>query len=175
MSGSTLKSALTEVWYLVVILCAISLVVVYKLATGGEPAADSGNATAARTRAVQHAKIDARQVPRQNEQEKAREVIAEYRQRFEVNHDAEEAPALLEAMGNLNKQKLQDFKEAARNYELLIHDYPKWNGITKVYPQLMACYQQLKDEDGLRWLYKKMMEEFPPESNEYKYAQAKLD
>jgi len=177
MSGSVLKSALAEVWYLVVVLVVIALVVVYKLATGGEAAPVGKTAGAAASRGVSAPDIPvaAKQTPRMSEEEKARTMIAGYQKRLAEDARGKDVPALLLAMGNLYKQKLRDFKEAARNYELLINEYPEWENIVAVYPQLMSCYELLNDQESLRWLYREMMEKFPPESNEYKYAQVKLN
>ncbi|HUW61869.1 MAG TPA: hypothetical protein VMZ06_12790 [Candidatus Bathyarchaeia archaeon] len=177
MSGSVLKSALAEMWYLVVVLVVISLVVVYKLATGGEaaPVGEKPGAAVSRGVSAPDIPVTAMQIPRRSEEEKARTTIADYQKRFAENARGKDAPAYLLAIGNLNKQKLKNFKEAARNYALLINDYPEWEGIAGVYPQLISCYELLNDQDGLRWLYREMREKFPPESNEYKYAQAKLN
>jgi len=179
MSWSTVKSTLAETWYLVAALCAISLVVIYKLSTGGEleppPGGRPGGGSPASAKATQTAAVAQVQTVRLTEEERARQTVAEYQERLADNPKHKDAPALLLAAGNLTMIKLKDFKEAARLYELLIHDYPAWEAIAGVYPQLMTCYEQLSDSDGLRWLYKKMMDEFPPESNEYKYAQAKLN
>ena len=177
MSGSVLKSALAEVWYLVIILLVISLVVVYKLAVGGEaaPAEQKAGAAASQSLAAPVGAAAAVRAPRLSEQDKAKATIADYQKRFAEDARGKDAPAFLFAIGNLSKQKLRDFKEAARNYELLIKDYPAWEGIAAVYPQLMSCYELLNDQQGLRWLYNEMMDKFPPESNEYKYAQVKLN
>ena len=177
MSGSVLKSALAEVWYLVVILVVISLVVIYKLATGEEaaPVREKAGAAGSRGLAAPDTPVAAMPAKRISEEEKARATIADYQKRFSEDARGKDAPAYLLAMGNLNKQKLKNFKEAARNYELLINDYPEWQGIAGVYPQLISCYELLNDQDGLRWIYREMVDKFPPESNEYKYAQAKLN
>lgn len=177
MSGSVLKSALAEVWYLVVVLVAISLVVVYKLATGGEaaPVGEKAGAAVSRGLAAPDTPVAAMPAKRISEEEKTRAIIADYQKRFAEDARGKDAPAYLLAMGNLNKQKLRNFKEAARNYELLIKDYPDWENIVVVYPQLISCYELLNDQDGLRWIYREMIETFPPESEDYQYAQAKLN
>ncbi|MCX5771250.1 MAG: hypothetical protein NTZ09_13420 [Candidatus Hydrogenedentes bacterium] len=176
MSVGVLKSALAEVWYLVVVLVVISLVVVYKLATAGgaAPVGERAGAAVSNGVAAPNMAVAPVPAPRLSEEDKAKATIADYQKRFSEDARGKDAPAFLLAMGNLNKQKLRDFKEAARNYELLINDYPDWEGIAGVYPQLMSCYEQLNDQESLRWLYKQMMEKFPPESNEYEYAQTKL-
>jgi TolA-binding protein len=179
MSGGVLRSTLAEVWYLVVVLVVISLVVVCKLTMGGETAPVGETAGAAALRGgvtAPDSPVAAAQAPqRMSEEEKAKTAIDDYQKRFAEDMRGTDAPAYLFAMGNLNKQKLRNFKEAARNYELLINEYPDWNNIAAVYPQLMSCYDLLNDRESLRWLYREMMEKFPPDSNEYKYAQANSD
>ena len=105
------------------------------------------------------------------------EVIDAHQERLdelEVNPNPDESAALLNALGNLHKQKKQDHATAARYFEQVIEQYPDWPGINATYHQLIACYTQLEDQESLRILYRKMVAHFPPESNEYEYAQAAL-
>jgi lipopolysaccharide biosynthesis regulator YciM len=101
-------------------------------------------------------------------------VIAEHTAKLEQNPEPEEAAALLSALGNLHKQKKQDYAAAARYYEQIIEKYPEWSGIRGVYHQLMTCYSNLDDQGSLRLLYRKMVEVFPEESNEYQFAKDAL-
>lgn len=112
--------------------------------------------------------------PRPTEQDQARDAIAEYQRKLDDDPKHEDAPALLNAMANLSRQKLGDYKEAARYYELLLHDYPAWPNIAKVYPQLATCYERLGDMPNLHWVHKQMIEKFPPDSQEYLYAKSEL-
>lgn len=101
-------------------------------------------------------------------------VIAEHTAKLEQNPEPDESAALLSALGNLYKQKKQDYAAAARYYEQIIEKYPDWSGIKGVYHQLMTCYSNLDDQGSLRLLYRKMVEVFPPESNEYQFAKDAL-
>ena len=102
-------------------------------------------------------------------------VIAEHTAKLDENPEPDEAAALLSALGNLYKQKKQDYAGAARYYEQVIEKYPDWPGIKGVYHQLMTCYTNLDDQTSLRLLYRKMMEVFPEESNEYLFAKDALE
>lgn len=101
-------------------------------------------------------------------------IIAEHTAKLDQNPEPDDAAALLSALGNLHKQKKQDYATAARYYEQIIQDYPEWPGIKGVYHQLMTCYSNLDDQVSLRQLYRKMVENFPPESNEYLFAKDAL-
>ncbi len=101
-------------------------------------------------------------------------VIAEHTAKLEENPPPDESAALLSALGNLHKQKKQDFATAARYYEQILQDYPDWPGIKGVYHQLITCYSRLDDQGSLRLLYRKMVEVFTPESNEYQFAKDAL-
>ena len=88
--------------------------------------------------------------------------------------EPDEYAAHLSALGNLYQQKTQDYVSAARYYELLIENHSDWPGINGAYHQLISCYTILNDYPSLRILYRKMLEVFPEETNEYKYAEAAL-
>lgn len=111
---------------------------------------------------------------RKTDREKAIETIRAHRARIDEDPSSEDAPALLAAIGNLNLQKVGDYEEAARNYELLLLDYPDWQNNRNVYLQLATCYEKLSDPARIRRIYTKIMNEFPEESQEYQYAQARL-
>ena len=99
--------------------------------------------------------------------------IKEHRARFEANPDGPEANALLSAMGNLYRQ-IGDFNNAAWSYQQYLKRFPERPGRTGVYMNLAACYDQLGEADKLSSLFVEMMKEFPPDSNQYKYAEARL-
>ena len=99
--------------------------------------------------------------------------INEHRARFEADPEGPEADALLSAMGNLYKQ-LGDFNNAAWAYQQFLKRFPDNSGRTGVYMNLAACYDQLGEADKLRTLFVEMMKEFAPDTNQYKYAEARL-
>ena len=102
------------------------------------------------------------------------ETLQEHEDALEHDPPPDEAAARLSALGNLYKQKKQDYAKAARYFEEVIQNYPDWPGIKGVYQQLMTCYSRLDDQTNLRILYRKMMDVFPEESNEYQYAKDAL-
>jgi tetratricopeptide (TPR) repeat protein len=102
-------------------------------------------------------------------------IIAEHKAALAAEPAAEESAALLAALGNLHRQKKRDYATAARYYEELLQKYPDWPGANSIYHQLISCYTQLNDQTSLRLLYRKMVEVFPVESNEYEFARHALD
>jgi len=105
------------------------------------------------------------------------DVIAAHQTRLdelEASPDPVESATLLNALGNLHKQKKRDNATAARYFEQVIERYPEWPGINATFHQLISCYTQLEDQESLRLLYRKMVTLFPEESKEYEYAQAAL-
>lgn len=120
------------------------------------------------------AKAEARKAAAIPEVKSTDTVIAEHTAELEKSPEPEQAAALLSALGNLYKQKKQDYPAAARYYEQVIEKYPDFPGIKGVYHQLMSCYSNMDDQGSLRLLYRKMVEVFPPESNEYLFAKDAL-
>jgi len=115
------------------------------------------------------------QPPRPDDQEVARSQIEKLQETYDADPKSADAPAALNGMANLNRQKLLNYGEAIRLYELLLLDFPDWEGISRVYPNLATCYERNGDNDGARSVYKRMMEKFPPESQEYLYAKTQLE
>lgn len=184
MRTDSVKSALRDVWYLVLLFAAIVAVVFYKLlAQDGDAQKEQRNVspaqfveprqTVAQTQEISEPALEA-QAPRPTEQEQTRDLVVEYQKRLDENPRDPDAPAVLNAMANLSKQKLMDYKAAAQYYELLITGYPDWEGSAKVYPQLATCYERMGDMSSRQDVYKRMMRKFPPESQEYLYAKSEL-
>lgn len=111
---------------------------------------------------------------RKSDVEQTRDLLSEYEAAIESDPQSEEAPALLNASGNLYKQKFGDYAKAAQQYERLLAAYPDWEGVARVYPELATCYERLGDEQKLRALYREMMERFPPETPEHQWAKDSL-
>jgi len=102
--------------------------------------------------------------------QQAQETIASYRKKLEADPNSPDTPALLNAMGNLYRQKLLDYKEAARCYERIILEFPQWEAAPAIYPLLSTCYEKNGDHQSLIWLYQEMMKRFPEDSQEYLFA-----
>jgi len=172
-----LKESVRENWYLAVALVVIAGLVAWKAlapqagdhsAAVGSAALEAGGASAG--------PAPTRPLPvRLSEAEQAQQTITEYQKKLDADPKDPNAPEYLNAMGNLSHQKLRDYKEAARYYELLLNDYPDYPKTTRIYPQLVTCYEQLNDTRGLNWVYREMMAKFPPESQEYQFAKEKMD
>ena len=120
------------------------------------------------------AEADARKADAVPEVKSTDTIIAEHTAELDTNPEPDQAAALLSALGNLYKQKKQDYPAAARYYEQVIEKYPDFPGIKGVYHQLMSCYSDMDDQGSLRLLYRKMVQVFPPESNEYLFAKDAL-
>lgn len=175
MSAAFVKSVLRDSWYLFALLAiAAAAAVVQFSKSGGEEPEKSLPPLAHTTEDLSLASSSPLPQPRPNEQEMTRQRIAEYQQRVDAEPKSADAPVLLNAMANLSRQKLGDYKEAARCYELILLDYPDWEMIAKVYPQLAICYEHLGDIKNAQSTYKLMVERFPPESPEHQYAQVQL-
>lgn len=99
--------------------------------------------------------------------------LAEYRARYDGNPDDPEAPALLRAMGNLYRQTM-DYENAAWAYQQLISRFPDSPGARLAWAELVTCFERLKDTDNLTRTCLDMMKAFPEDSDEYRFAQAKL-
>lgn len=111
---------------------------------------------------------------RATDQELARKTIADHQAKLDTNPKSEEAPALLSAMGNLYRQKLLDYGQAAGCFERLISDYPQWPSIRDAYLQLVVCYDRLGDMENRSRVLRRIMSDFPPESEEYLFASREL-
>lgn len=106
--------------------------------------------------------------------DKALALIASYETRVNDQPSADDAPAYLMAMGNLYRQKLQDYTKAAEQYERLLADYPDWDGSRKAYLQLVTCYERLGELAKRDSVYRRMLDVFPADSKEYEFAEHHL-
>lgn len=137
--------------------------------TGGNVAASPSREAALQT-AIEKGGTPVSATPR----EQAATTVAGHRQRLEADPDSPEAAALLNAMGNLYRQKMGDYEHAAQCYEDLLHQYPDWEGNRNVYLNLVVTYRALEKEDYINWTYRRMMERYPEDSQEYLYAKSEL-
>ncbi|MBI4559778.1 MAG: tetratricopeptide repeat protein [Candidatus Hydrogenedentes bacterium] len=173
------ESVWNQVWqqnkYLIVALVACLAVCVFAFLRGGSAEEEPGMATGAPADRALTAEAPApasrvRQAP----DVRAQATIAEHQAKIDSDPKSPDAPGLRLAQGNLYRQKLRDYAEAARCYELLLLDHPDWEGIGNVYPQLCTCYEKLGETEKARRLFNDMLQKFPADSQEYLYAKTQL-
>lgn len=112
--------------------------------------------------------------PRETSRDAALKTIESHRQRLEANPQSDEAPALLSAMGNLYRQRLSDYGQAASCFERLLTEYPESTNTRDAYLQLVICYDRLGDVENRRRILRQMMDVYPPESEEHLFAAREL-
>jgi len=147
---------------------------VYLQFLNAEAASGAANDSHTAIAAARPAATTATTPGRASVQERAQAVISGHKARLDADPKSKEAPALLNAMGNLYRQKLSDYTSAIQSYELLLHDYPEWEGAHRALLKLADCYERVGDRDGARRTYRRMMERFPAETREHQYAKAQL-
>jgi len=111
---------------------------------------------------------------RMTPKEKAESDIAQHRAKIEEAPDSEDAPAYWNAMGNLYAQKLGNYNEAIRCYEIVLSDFPDWPNIRGVYVKLADCYERIGETTKAQRVYRNMMRDFAPDRPEHQYAKQKL-
>lgn len=160
-------------WLLIAVLCVA--VGAYKVATGPRPASQPGATSSPEPSLTSEAEKDAAvDSERPSDRDRTLALIAEYKEKVAADPKREDAPALLVAMGNLYRQRLDDSESAAECYARVLVNYPDWPNKRNVYADLEACYKRLEDKQSLEWLYKRMMADCPEDSQEHQYAKVQL-
>ncbi len=169
-------TALKDNWYLLAAMAICVGAFAYKVAVSGEEAqVEPVERTYARVRTGgPRSSLSTLQRTKADPHKGARQVIESHRAKLEENPRAEEAPAYLNAMGNLYVQKFSDYEEAARCYETLLSDYPESGNVRAACIHLANCYERLEDTQKARRVYRRMMDLFPAHSQEYQYADAMM-
>ncbi len=109
-----------------------------------------------------------------NPRDRVLDTIAEHRAEVERNPDSPEAPALLDAAGNLYMQ-IEDYELAAWSYQEVLLRYPDYPGRYQVYPRLVTAYERLGDFDSVRRILMEMLDVFPADSPFYEWAADMLE
>ena len=102
------------------------------------------------------------------------EAIEQYEDELKYNRGNEETPANLYRLANLYYSNVGDYDKAVLYYEALIQEYPKYEGNKNVYPNLVACYERLGQDELKRSTLRRMMDYFGPDSQEYVFAKQEL-
>ncbi len=175
MSVPDVNSFVRTNWHLllvfVLVLAAIPVVAMRQSSEKASPqemqAAATGRASVA---ALQIKPRD----PRETSRDVARKTIASHQQRLAADPQSADAPALLCAMGNLYRQRLSDYEQAANCFERMVRDYPDAPNVREAYLQLVICYERLGDTENRTRILRKMLSDFPSDSEEHLYASREL-
>ena len=176
MNRELIWTAVRQNWYLVVIVLVcfgIPILRLMQLPSGAASPQVGQTANRAELLGVDAAANDPPLTPERARSE-AIETIEAHRQAVAADPQAEDAPARLQAMGNLYRQKLVDYAQAAQCYEQLLVDYPDAPNKRTAYLQLVTCYDRLGDSTNRDRICRRMMEEFPQDSQEYEFAESVL-
>lgn len=164
---------------MVLAVCAVVLgvAIIGFISGGGKPVAPDkkkpvvlrSNTPALRTEKIREELEAAKNYEPPSSLDKTRSTIESHRRRYEGNTDAPDAPALLEAMGNLYMMRMGDYGMAAYCYQEILHRYPDWNR-RRAYVGLATAYSKMGDLENEMRIYNEMMKEYPKDSVEYKWA-----
>jgi len=100
--------------------------------------------------------------------------IEAHRQAVDRAPESEDAAVHLHAMGNLYRQKLVDYEQAAQCYEELLTYHPDSEYKRATYVQLLTCYDRLGDTSSRDRICRRIMDEFPEDSQEFEFAESVL-
>lgn len=109
-----------------------------------------------------------------SKQDKARDSIREYHEKFAKNPDKAKSAADLSNLGNLHYSKLGEYTQAAAYYEQLLKNYPNWKGNNVAYPNLASCYERLNEKKLAKYTYERMLAYFDSDTQHYLFAKQKL-
>lgn len=177
MSSDEFRDGLRQnvVWLVAIVVILGFGVIGWMMQKDATPGPDSGVASDS---AVQNSSpttsTPVERSARQTPQEKALATIADHQARVDENPTSPETPALLFAMGNMYRQKLMNYEEAARCYSIILTDHPNWEAKSQVYIQLATCYERLGRLDDRNWVLEEILKNLPSDSQEYLYAQVEL-
>lgn len=174
MSEPNQSSFVRNNWHLllvfVAVVAAIPIVAMRERTQEAAPETSTGDMALATGETMRIVPLE----PRETSRDAAAAIIESHRRQLEANPKSDDAPALLVGMGNLYRQKLSDYEQAAACFERLLDEYPDSINIREAYLQLVICYERLGDEENRRRILRRMMNDFPPESEEYLYAAQEL-
>jgi tetratricopeptide (TPR) repeat protein len=100
--------------------------------------------------------------------------VVYYETQLANDPDSEATPANLFRLGNLYYSNLLDWDKASTYYERLLQEYPDYPNNNTVFPNLAACYKRMGNFELERYTYKRMMEYFPPHTQDYAFAKSQL-
>lgn len=175
MNETYVREAIRQNWHLLLAFVAVAVMGV--IAAMRQPA-ESVTAEAAQSGGdrpiVAPSELETPFKPGGGKAQEALLSIQVYKEELAKDRRGEEAAINFRRIGNLYYSQLGDWEQAMVFYEALIAQFPKWEGLTTVYPNLAECYRKLGQHDMERQTYKRMMEYYPEETQAYLFAQQQL-
>lgn len=102
--------------------------------------------------------------------ERDQKYIEDYQEKLQANPDDEEAAGTMMSLAVVYR-RLHQYDDAAIVLEDLLEKFPDSPNARTAIIQLPEIYQESGDISMARQSYQRMMEKFPPESQEYQWAQ----
>ena len=99
--------------------------------------------------------------------------IEKYEHEVQFNAKSPETPANMFKLANLYFA-MGDYKNASKYYVTLKTDFPRYEGMRYVFQNLVACYEQQAKFELKRSVLHEMMDYFPADAPEYKFAEQEL-
>lgn len=177
MSKSLALSSLKDNWYLVAIIGVLlaaavwgatrkeSVVIASQVGSTGDLTGDTRGLGPKMTRSRWKATTKTEHVQAD---------VDSYEKELRTNRNSPDTAANLFRLANLYYSNLQDYDKASLYYEDLLQNFPKFQGIGTVYPNLVMCYERLGNLALERHTYKRMLDYYPSDSQEHLFASTYL-
>ncbi len=175
MSRELLTDALRRNWILAVVIAVCFAIPLVRMGRSGDTANTPAIEPTTATDLVPDAPpATAPPLSAERRREEALAQIQAHRQAVDRDPESDDAAVHLQAMGNLYRQKLVDYEQAAQCYEELLTYHPDAEYKRVTYVQLLTCYDRLGDITNRDRICRRIMDEFPEDSQEYEFAESVL-
>jgi len=169
-----LAQTLRDNWYLFLALLIFVAAIGFRIVMPGDSELAEDQAAQRPPTAGQPLVLPPEPAPAVNREAPVRTMIDDYRQRVESDPEHPDSAATLMAIGNLYRDRLMDYGQAAAYYEQTLNDYPDTEFRRDIYIQLADCYDRLGDFELRDAVYRDMLDFFPEDSEEHLFARAQL-
>lgn len=180
MNVEFLKSFARESWYLLVVVAVALVAAIYGIATQGseevlEPVATVKELPRGLTQdEAQELVKPPPKPPKPTPKEQTDAVISGHQDTIEAAPESKDAPAYLNAMGNLAMNRLGEYERAAGYFEELLTKYRSFPLTNGVYSKLAKCYTKMGNEALTEDVWRRMMNRYPKGTPEYDFARQQL-
>lgn len=175
MNKLFVREAIRQNWHLLVAFIAVAVIgVIAAINQNAESPAAEAAKLAAEVRVMTPADMESPFKPGGVKKQEALHSIQAYKEALAKDRRSEDAAMNFRRIGNLYYSQLGDWEQAMLFYEALITQFPDWEGLRTVYPNLAECYRKLGQLDMERQTYQRMLEYYPEDAQEYLFAQQQL-